>query len=390
MIGYSDGTQYDSEFEAMLGPITSDPSTSSRRAVGATEKPAGEFKSSGGTQVPSDDYDMEAAKADGVKPDARGHWPDTYKKPNHITFSDESKFNDGGAGHWEQAQGMWSFTPGPTNLKHHSMDELRQYFRNNEPGSQLVEPKQDEVDRDHHVPLIAAKTPNGIAVDHRVNLAMNFEGKDHDITPFLIAHENAEIDPMESAIKGGMEPKKAYELAHDKVANPAEAAVRNAYAISNGLDVDKFNEAYWGHIEQQKKIAAEPSDKPRHPDAHTTRYGLDPNTKVAMDMEDTPGYLLRHGGQDDTQFGMVAGRSFKGPMIQPKPANENKNLQIDTPEVEWPPKASFNEEQAFKEEQAALKKAQKDFMIKKTNEAYEKASRIPAADQLRDWFKSDK
>ena len=172
MIGQSDGTQYNSEFEAELGPITV-PSTMASRA---TEKPAGEFK----------------------------------------------------------------------------------------------------VDRGYNVPLIAAKTPEGIAIDHRVSTDMDFEGTKHDITPFLIAHENAEIDPMESAIKGGMEPKKAYELAHDKVANPAEAAVRNAYAIHNGLDVDKFNEAYWGHIEQQKNIAAEPSDKPRHPDAHTTRYGLDP------------------------------------------------------------------------------------------------------------------
>ena len=146
-----------------------------------------------------------------------------------------------------------------------------------------------KLDRAHNVPLIASaltkdgSTVHGMAVDHRVNLAMNFEGKDHDITPFLWAHEQAELGPMSDAIKGGMDAKDAYELAHDKVANPAEAAVRNSYAIKAGLDVDKFNEAYWSHINTQKDIAAQPSDQPRHPDAHTTRYALDPG---ADDYED--------------------------------------------------------------------------------------------------------
>lgn len=89
-------------------------------------------------------YDYESAKSAGFKPDSRGHWPDTYKLPSHITFSDESQYNDGGAGHWEKMKdGKWSFTPGPTNLKYHSMNELRSYFKKYEPDSVLIEPKQD-------------------------------------------------------------------------------------------------------------------------------------------------------------------------------------------------------------------------------------------------------
>lgn len=89
------------------------------------------------------DYDYKAAREAGVKPDARGHLPDTYKKPNHITFSDESQYDDGGAGHWEKAKdGKWSFTPGPTNLKYHSMDEIRRYFKEYEPDAVLKEPKR--------------------------------------------------------------------------------------------------------------------------------------------------------------------------------------------------------------------------------------------------------
>jgi cell wall-associated NlpC family hydrolase len=39
------------------------------------------------------DYDLRGAFAAGLKPDAAsGHWPDTYKKPNHPTFSDQSRY----------------------------------------------------------------------------------------------------------------------------------------------------------------------------------------------------------------------------------------------------------------------------------------------------------
>lgn len=50
------------------------------------------------------DYDLRGAFKAGLKPGADGHWPDTFKKPNHETFSDESKYARGDdarkAGHW--------------------------------------------------------------------------------------------------------------------------------------------------------------------------------------------------------------------------------------------------------------------------------------------------
>lgn len=47
------------------------------------------------------DYDLRGAYKEGLKPDPlTGHWPDTYKKPNHETFSDESKYADYTAGTW--------------------------------------------------------------------------------------------------------------------------------------------------------------------------------------------------------------------------------------------------------------------------------------------------
>jgi hypothetical protein len=47
------------------------------------------------TNAPNDsgqDYDFRGAFIAGVAPDANGHWPDTFKKPNHPTFSDQSQY----------------------------------------------------------------------------------------------------------------------------------------------------------------------------------------------------------------------------------------------------------------------------------------------------------
>lgn len=87
-------------------------------------------------------YDTEAWKAAGSPKDPEtGHGPDTFKLPNHITFSDESMYhgkegNEGG--HWSKlADDRWAFTPSMTNLEHHSMGELKAYFKKYEPGNVL-------------------------------------------------------------------------------------------------------------------------------------------------------------------------------------------------------------------------------------------------------------
>jgi hypothetical protein len=41
-----------------------------------------------------EDYDLQGAFLHGVKPDPQtGHWPDTWKRPNHPTFSNESIYS---------------------------------------------------------------------------------------------------------------------------------------------------------------------------------------------------------------------------------------------------------------------------------------------------------
>lgn len=47
------------------------------------------------------DYDLRGAYKAGVSPSAsNGHWPDTYKKPNHPTFSNQSIYATPDAPHW--------------------------------------------------------------------------------------------------------------------------------------------------------------------------------------------------------------------------------------------------------------------------------------------------
>lgn len=160
--------------------------TTSTMPLGSTEKPAGEFNQVLGTEVapqqmtspePSDrldmtakyntpltateqedyntkfspgdsyDYDMQGYyKANpGVEPNTPGtHYPDTYKKPNHPTFSDQSQYHgtDGlQGGTWGNEDGKDTFTPGPTNLQNHGMEKLQEYFKRTEPDVKLNTPE---------------------------------------------------------------------------------------------------------------------------------------------------------------------------------------------------------------------------------------------------------
>lgn len=92
------------------------------------------------------DYDMQGYfKANPDLEHKEGaHFPDTFKKPNHPTFSDESIYHgqDGNeGGHWGTADGKDTFTPGATNLKSHTPEELKDYFNKVEPDVQLLMPK---------------------------------------------------------------------------------------------------------------------------------------------------------------------------------------------------------------------------------------------------------
>jgi len=68
----------------------------------------------------------------------KGHMPDTYKKPNHPTFSTESQFHgmpgaDGRViegGTW--GKGFESFTPSLYQMRQWKKERLQQYFKAHE------------------------------------------------------------------------------------------------------------------------------------------------------------------------------------------------------------------------------------------------------------------
>lgn len=140
-IGTSDGDFYPNEFHEIMGI-------------------------SGHEIEKADDYDYAGFNASGMQRFSDGHWPDTFKLPTHITFSDESKYHgqDGEeGGHWQKldtsddGRDRWSFTPGASNFKYHSFDEMQQYFKKYAPGDVLNAVAGNEAypndDMPEHAPL---------------------------------------------------------------------------------------------------------------------------------------------------------------------------------------------------------------------------------------------
>jgi len=86
------------------------------------------------------DYDLQGAFKAGLKPDPqRGHFPDTFKKPNHPTFSTESQYSKGDTvgGKWDTRDGKDVFIPSQYNLKTTPPDKLKAYFQKVEPEAIL-------------------------------------------------------------------------------------------------------------------------------------------------------------------------------------------------------------------------------------------------------------
>jgi hypothetical protein len=97
------------------------------------------------------DYDLRGAwKELQTNPDLQsenGHFPDTYKKPNHPTFSTESIYEgvDGFyGGTWQKLKnGSYRFHASPTTMWNE--DELRAYFKSFEAGNELVLPQYENI-----------------------------------------------------------------------------------------------------------------------------------------------------------------------------------------------------------------------------------------------------
>jgi hypothetical protein len=89
------------------------------------------------------DYDLRGAWKANAKDAMNGHLPDTFKKPNHPTFSQESRYHgiDGAlGGKWTQKGSRWVFQASPYNLQNMPADALQLYFKHVEPDATLILP----------------------------------------------------------------------------------------------------------------------------------------------------------------------------------------------------------------------------------------------------------
>lgn len=94
------------------------------------------------SQLPSNlqatqDYDLHGAYLGAAAQAGNGHLPDTWKKPNHMTFSDESQYStpEHQGGQWVGRDGKWIFVASPWNMNQNGSATILDYFRQNEPAA---------------------------------------------------------------------------------------------------------------------------------------------------------------------------------------------------------------------------------------------------------------
>ncbi len=92
------------------------------------------------------DYDLRGAFKAGATPDANGHWPDTFKKPNHPTFSDQSMYASaapGKAGRWDGDK----FTPPDASSSSDPLQQSEPYIASQNGITRVGSVKMDEFAR---------------------------------------------------------------------------------------------------------------------------------------------------------------------------------------------------------------------------------------------------
>jgi hypothetical protein len=104
-----------------------------------------------GGKVPEDseeDYDLRGYYKAGGKLGKDTPLPDTFSKPSHPAFSENSRYSGPGqeGGKWVQdRKGHYiAFRVGPANLAHNTPEELQKYFDESHPGVRLVFPPGTE------------------------------------------------------------------------------------------------------------------------------------------------------------------------------------------------------------------------------------------------------
>lgn len=146
------------------------------------------------------DYDYQSFYRDNKGSDITEgqHLTDTYKLPNHPTFSKESKASRRGqeGGEWSQDEnGRWTFKASEFNLSQRTPEELSAYFREVEPNSRLVLPDgtiaKDFDNADYSVQLQPVNIDTGLSVnDPRAQAYLgNLQAQQGPETPMILSDQ---------------------------------------------------------------------------------------------------------------------------------------------------------------------------------------------------------
>lgn len=136
----SNGAVYDDQFDQERSTFIQEQFPFDTPLSVAEEKDYYHWKQKYAPNDSGADYDLRGAYKSGLTPDTEtGHWPDTYKKPNHPTFSDQSIYADRGMpGQWAGDQ----FIPPTPNREENFMqgkEMIRQEYLKN-----TLDPQADE------------------------------------------------------------------------------------------------------------------------------------------------------------------------------------------------------------------------------------------------------
>jgi hypothetical protein len=85
------------------------------------------------------DYDLRGAWKSRAQASANNHLPDTYKKPNHMTFSEGSIYanRESRPGQWVENAGRWTYRASPDLGRYRDPSAVLNYFQYAEPDSQV-------------------------------------------------------------------------------------------------------------------------------------------------------------------------------------------------------------------------------------------------------------
>jgi hypothetical protein len=182
------------------------------------------------------DYDLRGAFLNNAQQSADGHFPDTYKKPNHPTFSDQSMYNgkDGYVGGtWGGQENAPTFTPGATNLQLHGKQGLQDYMQRVEPNTKLVDPAQVQ---NVNMPNVGNPSGNKLAafaVDNaRPGQPSSIEGVDNHFADNILAMTRAMPPAIRDKFKIGSGFRDAQRQAQ---VNPDVTNSHHMYGL--GIDV---------------------------------------------------------------------------------------------------------------------------------------------------------